>query len=375
MGKSRPHPSQPDAPGQPRPARVVMLLQNLKFGGTQRQALELACHLDRSRFQVEVWLMAAGDDMVPVARDLGVPLVWLSRQDVVGPRAILNLWVRLYRQPPDILLTLTSVPNIWGRILGRLAGVPIIVGNCRGGTPHRQHEQWLWPLADHLLCNAAALKEELTRRYRIPAARITVIPNGVDTVFFRPEEVVPPPDPQVILSVARLVPDKDHGTLISAFRLVSEAYPEAKLWLAGDGPQQEAIERQVRLLPPGRVRLWPGQTDIRPLLHRASLLVLSSCHEGLPNVVLEAMAAGLPVVATQVGGLPEVVVPGRTGWLVPPRDVNALAAAMAHLLGDGASRQSFGRAGRERAERQYSIAAMVRGHEEVLQYLVNAKRC
>ena len=144
--------------------------------------------------------------------------------------------------------------------------------------------------------------------------------------------------------MARLVPDKDHDTLIAAFSQVAAAFPETELWLVGDGPRRQAIQRQVRCsLAPDRVRFWPGQPDIRPWLHRACLLVLSSRYEALPNVVLEAMAAGLPVVATQVGGLPEVVVPGRTGWLVPPGDAPALAAALSQALGDAGTREALGR--------------------------------
>jgi glycosyltransferase involved in cell wall biosynthesis len=359
-----------------RPARLVLLLQDLKFGGTQRQTLELARRLDPARFQVEIWVMTAGDDLTPLARDWGIPVVHLARQAVVGPLALGNLWRRLHRQPPDLLMLLTVVPNIWGRILGRLARVPVIVGNCRGGgAPWRQHEWLLWPFMDHLLCNTTALKNELTQRYRIPASKITVILNGVDTEFYRPGPAGLRPNPQVILSVARLVPDKDHDTLIAAFSQVAAAFPQAELWLLGNGPRREAIEAlAARTLPPGRVRFWPGQPDIRAFLHQAGLLVLSSRYEALPNVVLEAMAAGLPVAATRVGGLPELVAPGRTGWLVPPGDAPALAAAMSQALGDAEAREALGRTGREIAVRDFSLEAMTRRYETVLSNLLQEGR-
>jgi glycosyltransferase involved in cell wall biosynthesis len=224
---------------------------------------------------------------------------------------------------------------------------------------------------DHLLCNTAELKAELTQRYRIPPARITVILNGVDTDFYCPGPSDLRPGPPVILSVARLVPDKDHDTLIAAFSQVSAAFPETELWLVGDGPRRQAIQRQVRRsLAPDRVRFLPGQPDIRRWLHRACLLVLSSRYEALPNVVLEAMAAGLPVVATQVGGLPEVVVPGRTGWLVPPGDAPALAAALSQALGEAGTREALGLAGRERAVGDFSMEAMTRRYEKVLSSLL-----
>lgn len=359
----------------PKPARVVLLLQDLLFGGTQRQTLELARRLDPTRFEVEVWTMMAGEDLAPLARDWGVPLVRLSRERRVGPRSLAQLWRRLKGTPLDLLMLLTVVPNIWGRVLGRLARVPVILGNCRGGTaPERQYERWLWPLADHLICNAQALKQTLANHHGVPKERLTVIVNGVDGEFFRPPAAEVRSGPPRVLSVARLVPEKDHDTLIQAFRLVALAHPEAELWLVGDGPRQAAVQRLVQeSLPPGQVRFLPGQPDLRPWLHQASLFVLSSLTEAMPNVILEAMATGLPVVATRVGGLPEVVVSGETGWLVPPRDIPALAAALDSLLGDPAARQAFGRAGRARVEGEFSLAAMVRRHEEVLTHLLKRR--
>jgi glycosyltransferase involved in cell wall biosynthesis len=169
------------------------------------------------------------------------------------------------------------------------------------------------------------------------------------------------------LSLARMVPDKDHDTLIEAFRLTVREHPEAELWLVGDGPRLEEVRDLCRrLLPPDRVRFLPPREDLRPLLHQASLLVLSSRTEALPNVVLEAMAAGLPVVATRVGGVPELVRPGRTGWLVDPGDAPGLAAALCQVLGDPDTRQAMGRAGRLRALQEFSLETMTQRYEAVL---------
>jgi glycosyltransferase involved in cell wall biosynthesis len=348
-----------------RPARLVFLLQDLKFGGTQRQVLELARRLDPGRFQVEVWMLMAGDDLAPVARDWGIPLVWLGRQHWVAPLSLVNLWRRLWNGSVDLLMLLTAVPNIWGRPLGRLAGVPIIISNCRGGAPSRQHEKWLWPLGNHIICNSLAEAEVLTGAYGIPGSGVKVILNGVDTEFFQPPPAGRSGLP-MILSVGRLEPVKDQVVLIEAFRLIAAEHPEVKLCLVGNGTRREELVSLVaRHDLAERVQILPGRTNLLPLFQEASIFALSSGAEGLPNVVLEAMAAGLPVVATRVGGLPEVVAPGRTGWLVPPRDVPALAAALNHLLSDPETSQAFGRAGREQAVRDFSLEAMVRGHEEV----------
>jgi glycosyltransferase involved in cell wall biosynthesis len=349
------------------PARLVFLLEDLEFGGTQRQALELARRLDRSRFQVELWVLRAGDDLASVAQDYGLPVVWLARSGWVGPQSLLGLWKRLWADPPDLLMLLTVIPNIWGRLWGRLARGPVIVGNCRGGAaPWRQHERWLWPWAHHLLCNSHLLKEFLSSRYGLPRERVTVVPNGVDTDFFQPNPNGRGEGPPVLLSVARLVPDKDHDTLLKAFGPLSQRHPGAELWLVGNGPRRRVLEQQVQNLGlTGRVKFLPPEQDLRPLYHRADLFVLSSKAEALPNVILEAMAAGLPVVATRVGGVPEAVAPEATGLLVAPGDDAGLAQALARLLDDPGARRAMGRQARERVLGHFSFPAMVSRHEEV----------
>jgi glycosyltransferase involved in cell wall biosynthesis len=332
----------------------------------------LARLLDPARFQVEVWLLAAADDLAPLARDWGLPVVRLSRRERVGPAALARLWRRLKDQPVDLLMPLTVVPNIWGRVLGRLARVPVIVGNCRGGgAPRRQHERWLWPLAHHIICNSAAISRVLTRRCGVPEARLSVIPNGVDTDYFRPAPQEGQPYPAVVLSVARMVPDKDPDTLIRAFALTAPAFPQAQLWLVGEGPLLAAVRQLAQeTLPPGSFRFIPPQADLRPLFRQAGLLALSSRTEALPNVVLEAMAAGLPVAATAVGGVPELVTPARTGWLAAPGDAPGLAAAMGRLLENPEKCRAYGRAGRERAEGDFSLKTMARRYEDVLDRLL-----
>jgi glycosyltransferase involved in cell wall biosynthesis len=365
--------------GKPPVARVVLLLEDLKFGGTQRQAIDLARELNTGRFQVEIWLMVSGDDLAPLAESSKVPVCWLSRKSFVGPESLMNLWRRLKAGQVDLLVLMTVIPNIWGRILGRLAGTPAIVGTCRGGgSPRRQHERWLSAWADHHLCNSLDLRDRLTREYGIPEHQITALPNGVDTDYFCPPGAAGPfchprPSP-VVLAVARLVPDKDHDTLIRAFELVAARFPEVRLQMVGDGPRREALQRMIDRSPfADRISLSPGRMDLRPLLEESDIFVLSSHREGLPNVVLEAMASGLPVVATNVGGLPEVVKHGETGWLVPRGDISAMAAAIGGLLSDEASRVAFGRSGRKRAGEEYAISRMVQGHEEVFHRLLDRR--
>lgn len=352
-----------------------MLLEDLEFGGTQRQALELASRLDRTIFEVELWMMRSGSEFHLSGAVNGLTRRVLSKSTFVGPDSILRLGILLQSQPVDLLLLLTAIPNIWGRLLGRLCKIPFIVATIRGeGGPFRQHERLLWRCADHHLCNSVALKAQLVEKYGIPEARISVIVNGIDLDRFPlgPLSADHPGNP-VVLCVARMVPDKDLKTLLTAFEILLHRYPSAILRLVGDGPLQQEIRATAReRIPHANFQWLPGRQDLLSLYHEAGLFVLSSIREGFPNVVMEAMACGLPVVATRVGGLEEVVEHGHTGLLVKPGEPPALADAMVQLLQDQQKRADMGTAGRRRVEAHFSIEAVTRSHERFLLQLLKA---
>lgn len=345
-----------------------MLLQDLAFGGTQRQALELAARLDRSRFAPEFWMLTDVRDFAPKAELAGIPLVWLSPYPKVGVLGLAALWKRLAAERPDILMPLTAVPNIWGRVFGRLRGITAVIGTCRGGGAiKRQHERFLKGLAAHHIVNAEPLAKALVKMGR-PQDKITCIANGVDTDHF-----LPPPDElrpvrEVVLCPARFCEDKDHETLIRGFEYTVARRPRAELWLMGDGPLRTRVRTLAARSPVrGNIRTFPPAADPRPFFQQASAVVLSSVREGLPNVILEAMSMGIPVAATAVGGIPDVVEPERTGLLCPPRNPQALGENLARVLGDEALRRSFGETARQRAVERFSMETMVRRHEAVFE--------
>ena len=249
------------------PKRLVLLLQDLLYGGSQRHALELARRIDRSSFAPEFWMLSAGADFAPLVREAGVPMRWLSDKRSVTPGAILALRREFAINRPDVLMPLTAVPNIWGRILGRLAGVPAVVGTCRGGgNIKRQHERFLARLAHHHITNTKALKHALLKLGRRDD-QVTVIQNGVDTDYFTPDPDGVGPVRTVALCVARFVEDKDHLTLLRAFDRAWAQVPEAELWLVGDGPLKTRVEFTAKRLACARqIRVFPGGADLRPFL-------------------------------------------------------------------------------------------------------------
>lgn len=346
------------------PIRIALLLEDLEYGGTQGYATRLLKGIDRELFSPVLWVMRGGNDLLGKALEAGVEVEYLSQSSRVGAEALAALAWRLLKEPPQILYTLTVIPNIWGRVFGRVARVPVIVSGYRSLLP-KQHERWLWPLSDRIICNARVLRDVMTRSFSVPQERIAVVPNGVDTDHFQPDPA--PGTGPLVLYIGRLVEEKDPLNLLEGFRLASERLPEARLEIVGNGPFRRALEARIKGYSlQSRVRLLPGSADVRQHMKRASLFVLASTQEASPNVIIEAMAMGLPVVATRVGGIPELVEDGRTGILVEPRDPRALSDAVTSVMSDEALRRRMGLQGRQRAVTFHSMEKMVRDTEQVL---------
>lgn len=348
-----------------KPITIAILLQDLEFGGTQQYAIRLLMRLDRTMFLPELWVLRGGDDMTALAAEAGINVVWFSKAKQVTMLALARLAWRLLRRRPQILYTLTVVPNIWGRVFGALACVPVVVSGYRSLMP-RQQERFLWRLSDKIICNAEALKKIMIRQFAVAPARIAVIPNAVDADWFRPEPTAKDPQPTVVF-VGRLVAEKDPLNLLEAFRLAALRLPQARFEIIGNGPFKPEMETRIRVCSlESRIKLLPATADIRPALRKAWVFALSSTSEASPNVIIEAMAMGLPVVATRVGGIPELVADGATGLLVEPRNPANLAEAIITLLTDEARRCSMGENSREIILARHSIQTMVSQTEREL---------
>jgi glycosyltransferase involved in cell wall biosynthesis len=303
--------------------------------------------------------------MAALAAEADVPVVRFSNARSVTPLALARLARRLFRARPHILYTLTVVPNIWGRLFGALARVPAIVSGYRSLFP-KQWERLLWRLSDKIICNAEAMKEIMVRQFAVAPEHIAVIPNAVDTDYFRPEPAAKAPQPTVVF-VGRLVAEKDPMNLLEAFRLAAARFPQARFEIIDGGPFQPQMEARIRKCSlESKIQLLPAIADIRPALRKAWLFTITSSSEASPNVVIEAMAAALPVVATRVGGIPELVEDGITGLLVEPGNPARLAEAIVALLTDEARRRSMGETGRERVLARHSIQTMISQTEQVL---------
>lgn len=348
-----------------KPIPITFILEELNFGGTQKQTLELARHINRELFTPQIWTMRAGEELMEIARKASIAVDILRHDAVLRPfPAAYTLWKTLRERRPRLIHLCTAFPNVWGRLLGRLTHTPCIVASCRGqGNVRLQHERFLWHLAHSLVCDAKSIEDALLA-LGMPKQNLHYIPNGVDTDFFAPalQQVTAPE----ILCVGRMVEEKDHATLLKAFTIVQKRLPAARLHLVGDGPLLQQMQERVAVQNmTSSVILHGSSAQVREHMRAAQLFVLSSVSEGTPNALLEAMACGLPVVATRVGGIPDLVQDAVHGVLIQPRDYNALAAAMLRILENPEDAMRMGRAGREHVIQTRSLCAAARQYESV----------
>ena len=360
-----------------RRVRVLYVVNSFVAGGAERHLLELWSRIDRTRFAVEIACFSARGQFTHDVQALGWPVHDLGMgeriYDLHGIRGLLRLVHRTLEFRPDVIHGYLLGPNLFAVLAGRLARVPMIVVAKRNvdryETPRQQAVQaFAHRLATHVIAVSERVRQSSVA-LGVPAARVTVIRNGVDAQRFqgagadRTELGVAPGRP-VIGSVGCLATRKDYGTLLDAVAALAGRGLEPALVLVGDGDERPRLERRAAELGiADRVRFLGERADVERLLPLFDVFVLSSRDEGIPNALLEAMAAGRPAVATAVGGTPEVLEDGRTGWLVPPGDPPALAAALATALVDRDEAARRGAAARREVLERRSIDAMARAHE------------
>lgn len=361
--------------------RVVHLIESLGVGGAERRLASDLRWLDRERYDHRVIYLMAADALGAEIRALGVPVRGLGMRSLRDWRIGIFRLARLLRKwRPRVLHTQVFGADVYGRLAAALVGVPLVISTVQTVPYDRRLARFfsvkrkvadrltarLW--TDRFVAVSEPVRDVLISEFGVSPSRVCVIPNGVDVTRFSPR--TPDRTAQsraffglneqafVILSVGRLIPEKDHDTLLRAFQTIVHHLPRARLLLAGDGPLRGDLEGLVRELGlQGQVTFLGARPDVDRLLHAADLFVLPSLREGLPVALLEAMASEVPVIASAIPPHLAVLRAGQTGWLVPVKDPEALGAAMLDTAMDREKASAVARRGHAHVITRFSAEA------------------
>lgn len=371
------------------PIPVLELITDLIFGGAQTGLLHFLKHINRQIFAPQVAVLRNGH--TPIAsqiRSLEIPIIDLK----MDPKYRLDRMVPLYRlikhERFAIIHNWLFHANLLGRLVGFSANVPVIISSRHnidiGGRQREFINRWTAPLDDHTIAVCEYVRSIEINRAKVPENKVTTIFNGVDLELFSRQEhskshqirqeLGISTETLLIGCIGRLHRQKGYPDLIEAFKFIREKITDLHLLIVGAGELDVQLKSKVSALGLSNSVTFTGaRNDIPAILSSMDLFVLPSLWEGHPLVVLEAMAAGLPVVATAVGGTPEVVIQGETGMLVPPGNPVQLASAILSILQNHSIRLKMGEAGRQRAKDLFSIDSMTQKIEALYLKLYNQK--
>lgn len=368
--------------------KVAFLSTGLAYGGAETQLVNLATRLKKRGWDVRVVSMLPPQAFTEELAAAGIPFATLNmRRGVPDPQAVFRLAKILRQWRPDIVHSHMVHANIMARVTCIFCRVPVVIS-----TAHNINEGGRWreiayritdPLADLTTNVSWAAVNRYIKVGAVPKNKIVFMPNGVDTQRYRSN-----PDARlrlrkeleldgyyIWLAVGRFEEQKDYPNLLRAFKRVIDKRVEAVLLIAGQGTLFEEMRAMAYSLELAeKVRFLGVRRDVPELMSAADAYVMSSAWEGLPMVLLEAAACELPIVATDVGGNSEIVLDGTSGFIVPPRDPEALAAAMLKMMSlSEDERRAMGRAGRAHIEANYSLDRVVDQWENLYQDLLRKK--
>jgi len=353
---------------KPKKIKVLHLITSLEVGGAQNGLLLGLPRFDKDRYEHVLCSIMGEVQMAERFTQVGIEVVSLglkSKYDLMVAVRLRKL-LRTYR--PDVLHTYLLHANVLGRVVGRLSGVDTIIGSERtiGLTNglRRIATKLTNPLTDAVEVNAETVGTAAVRDLGVPSRKIEVVRSGFDFSAYKGPsrrqeiraELGLSDETHLVLSAARFRPSKGVEYAIRAFAKAYRERPDSHLMIAGEGEQFDFLVNLARDLGVSEKTTFLGRrSDVPDLLAAADSMLLASLNEGLPRISIEAMAAGRPVIATDVGATSEVVIDDETGILVQPKDVEAAAGALVRLIDDDGLRTRLGETGRQHVEQNYSV--------------------
>lgn len=363
---------------------VMLLTVGLTIGGTEGQLLDLASRFDRRRFSVVVCALKGEGPVAHAMRERGIRVVTLNGFGAWDVRVLYRLFRLVRQERPAILHAFLGLANLAASLVGRLLGIPVVIWSYRDVEIWKTRAHWLvdragarW--AGAITCCSDAVRQFVLAHLDGDESKLLTIHNGIDLEAFRSPHVASRSELSlregglVVGTVSRLdEPKKGLTVLLHALADLAgrDGLPPWQCLLVGDGPARERLETLAAQLGLSERVVFAGvRHDVASVLAAMDLFVCPSLYEGFGIAIVEAMAAGRPVVASAVGGIPEIVVNQDTGLLVPPGNAAALADAMAALLTRPDRAQAMGLRGRERAREKFSIETAVLRHQQLYETL------
>ncbi len=380
--------------GKPaRRLRVLQVVDGFRMGGAENKLWELIERLDHNKYELLLASVGPSGPLRPQFEKLGIEIFDFCRRRAFDPRPFFSLYRLMRERRIDVVQTTLLWADVIGVTAAKLAGVPVILSwetvSHAGDAFHnnlqrRSGYRLAMACADLIVAVSHEVKQSLVQRRGIPAGKIRVIHYGVDLEQFHPNgrdalvekrrEIGLGPESFLIGTVARLEVWKGHRYLIEAFAPLAESFPDAHLVFVGEGTLRPELEAQARALRLAhRVFFLGARQDVAEWLNAIDLFVLPSISEGLPNVLLEAMACCKPVIATRIGGVPELVQSGENGFLVPPGEAAPLREVLRQVLAHRAQLNRLALSGRATVESSFSLQQQVAAFEETFDTLFARK--
>lgn len=372
-----------------RQTKILHIVEDLKIGGLEKILASIVLYLDPAKYDVQVWCLAAGGEIAEALIEKGVSVRILRMQSYHNPLNIVRLGLAMKRERFQIIHTHGYFAGTFGRFAAILARVPVIIAHVH--STHYDYskrnlliERFLSYFTDRIICISRAVEMFVIVNERIGSEKTCLIYNAVEPPDYLFNDYLRKKmraslgldaEAIVIAVVASLTANKGHGVLLSAFQSVFQNHRSIRLLIVGDGPLRKQLETATRQLMLDQAVIFTGiRQDIYELLQTSDIFVLpSQDREGLGVALIEAMAVGLPVIGTNLGGIPEVIEDDENGFLVSPGSSKQLAEALKKLVNDQVLRTGMGLRGRQMYEEKFTLPRMIRQIETLYNHLLERK--
>ena len=362
--------------------KVIFLIWALAVGGAERFLLNLVQRFPQERFLIKVVCISHKGVWAKLLEEAGIELLTVHKRKWLDLMVLPRLISIFRKERPDIVNTHLWTADLWGRLAAILTGVPYIIVTEQNVDVwkrwyHKMIDKFLFIWTDRVICVSEMVQAFYRDHLHVPQNKLQIIPNAIDLSDFdqSPSSLLARgtrdchPGKFLFVCVARLVKQKAHEILLySTNILVGQGFEDFHVLIVGDGELRAHLEKLKDSLSLSEWVSFLGiRTDIQSILSSCDAFILSSNYEGLPLSILEAMAAQIPVIATDVGGNSQVVRNDLNGYLVPPKNPGAFALAMSRLLQDKSKARLMGQAGRKIVETEYNMDISVQATEALFQ--------